>query len=155
MAIIKASSKENQMLVTSHLETPRSQTGGDSHSTRLCKDRNRRQGAGFAEVRTQVIEHLRTGVSHFQVSDTTCLKPQTERDALAAEGRAARSVRPGPLASPRHAGSAGLHGPAAAPRQTGGGGCQLSHMESRSPVTLGRQPQEYSELLLHSFKEMQ
>lgn len=154
MAIIKASSKENQMLVTSHLETPRSQTGGDSHSTRLCKDRNRRQGAGFAEVRTQVIEHLRTGVSRFQVSDTTCLKPQTERDALAAEGRAARSVRLGPLASPRRAGSAGLHGPAAAPRQTGGG-CQLSHMESRSPVTLGRQPQEYSELLFHSFKEMQ
>lgn len=153
MAIIKASSKENQMLVTSHLETPRSQTGGDSHSTCLCKDRNRRQGAGFAEVRTQVIEHLRTGVSRFQVSDTTCLKPQTERDALAAEGRAARSLWPGPLASPRRAGSAGLHGPAAAPRQTGG--CQLSHMESRSPVTLGRQPQEYSELLFHSFKEMQ
>lgn len=75
MTIIKVSSKEDQMLVRSHLETPSSRTGGDSHSTRLCKDRNRRRGAGFAEVRTWISEHLRTGVSRFQVSDTTCLKP--------------------------------------------------------------------------------
>lgn len=97
------------MLVRSHLKTPRSQTGGDSHSTHLCKERNRRRGAGFAEVSTWVSEHLRTGVSRFQVSDTTCLNPETvhppselelRETPRAAEGHTTRFVQQGALGIP-------------------------------------------------------